>query len=126
MKIGTIDVHCGEHCSMMEQSLDACLRVVADRHRRRIIQYLRHEANGTATFDDLVDQVHSRGSDSGNGLPQNREELAIRLQHSHLPKLVDYGVVDFEHRSGAVRYHPNEQVEKVLDSLSEEVRLRNP
>ncbi|WP_396613859.1 ArsR family transcriptional regulator (plasmid) [Haloferax sp. S1W] len=110
---------------MTNHGLDACLHLVADRHRRRIIHYLRHEANGTTTVDDLVDHVYSSGSDSKIG-PQGREELAIQLHHTHLPKLAEYSVVEFEHRSGAVRYHPDEQVETVLDSLPGEVSLPNP
>lgn len=111
---------------MTNQSLDACLHLVADRHRRRIVHHLRHEANGTTTVDDLVDQFHSSGSDSKNGPLQDREELAIQLHHTHLPKLAEHGVVEFEHRSEAIRYHPDEQVETVLDSLPGEVSLPNP
>ena len=112
-----------ERRSMTNDSLDECLRLVADRHRRRVIYHLRHEANGTTTFEDLVDQVHRHASGGKNGPPPDREALAIRLQHSHLPKLADHGVVDYDHRSGAVRYYPDEQVEAVLDSLSEDVSL---
>jgi DNA-binding HxlR family transcriptional regulator len=106
-----------------DHSLDECLQVVADRHRRRIIHHLRHEPTGTTTFDDLVEQISSRASDSKDGPPQNRETLAVRLQHTHLPKLADYGVIEYEHRTGAVRYLSDEQVETVLDSLPDEVSL---
>jgi DNA-binding transcriptional ArsR family regulator len=111
---------------MTNHSLDACLQVVADRNRRRIIHHLRHEATGTTKFDDLVEQISSRASDSKNGPPRDREELAMQLQHTHLPKLADHGVVEYEHRTGAVQYHPDEQVETVLDSLPEEVSLPSP
>ncbi|ELZ63947.1 hypothetical protein C457_18268 [Haloferax prahovense DSM 18310] len=111
---------------MMTHSLDACLRLVADQHRRRIIHHLRHEATGATTFDDLVEQIHRRASDSKNGPPQDRDKLAIQFHHTHLPKLADYGVVEFEHTTGTVRYHPDEQVEAVLDSLPGEVSLPNP
>ncbi|WP_049967545.1 DUF7344 domain-containing protein [Haloferax prahovense] len=111
---------------MTTHSLDACLRLVAHGHRRRIIHHLRHEATGATTFDDLVDQMHRRASDTKNGPPQDRDALAIQLYHTHLPKLADYGVVKFEHRSGAVRYQPDEQVETVLDSLSSDQTLPNP
>jgi predicted transcriptional regulator len=111
---------------MTNHDLDRCLQLVADQHRRRIIHHLRHEANETTTFDDLVERISSRASDSKNGPQQDREELAIQLQHSHLPKLADYGVVEFEHTTGAVRYHPDERVETVLDSLPEEVSLPSP
>lgn len=102
---------------MASHSLDACLQLIADRHRRRVIHHLRHEAAGTTTFENLVDQVYDRVSDSTDGLLQDREELAIQLYHTHLPKLAEYGVVEFEHTTGTVRYRPNEQVETVLDSL---------
>ena len=111
---------------MTNHSLDACLQLLADRHRRQVIHHLREEANGAMTFDDLVGRIHSRASDSKNGPPQDRESLAIQLQHSHLPKLADHGVVDFEHANGTVRYRSHEQVETVLDSLSDEVSLPNP
>jgi hypothetical protein len=111
---------------MTNHSLDACLRLVADRHRRRIIHHLRHEATGTTTFEDLVDRMHRRAPDAKDGPPQDREALAIQLHHSHLPQLADHGVVEFDHRTGVVRYHPDERVETVLDSLPEEVSPPNP
>lgn len=111
---------------MTNHSLDACLRLVADRHRRRIIHHLRHEANGTTTFDDLVDHMPRRAPDAKDGPPQDREALAIQLHHTHLPQLADHGVVEFDHRTGVVRYHPDERVETVLDSLPEEVSPPNP
>ncbi|WP_277555699.1 DUF7344 domain-containing protein [Halobaculum limi] len=111
---------------MTTDSLDACLHLVADRNRRRVIHHLRHEATGTLTVDELVDQFHSSGSDSKDGPPQDREELAIQLHHVHLPKLAEHGVVEFEHRSGAIRYHTDEQVEAVLDSLLESVSVTTP
>jgi hypothetical protein len=111
---------------MTNRNLDACLRLVADRHRRRVIQHLRQQADRATTLDDLVDQMHGRASDAKDGPPQDREALAIQLHHTHLPQLADHGVVEFEHTTGAVRYQPDEQVETVLDSLPEEVSLPNP
>ncbi|KAB1197884.1 MULTISPECIES: ArsR family transcriptional regulator [Haloferax] len=111
---------------MSNDSLDACLHLVADKNRRRIIHHLRHEADETTTVDEIVDQFHSSGSDSKNDPLQDRKNLFIQLYHVHLPKLAEYGIVEFEHRTGTVRYHPNEQVETVLDSLSEAVSLPNP
>jgi hypothetical protein len=102
---------------MTKHDLDRCLQLVADQHRRQIIHHLRHEAKGTTTLDDLVERISSRASDSKNGPQQDREEIAIQLQHTHLPKLADHGVVEFDLRTGAVRYHPDEQVETVIDSL---------
>jgi hypothetical protein len=112
--------------TVTNHSLDACLRLVADPHRRRVIHYLRHEATGVTTIEDLADQIHRRAPDAKDDPPRDREALAIQLQHTHLPKLADHGVVEFEHTTGAVRYHPDAQVETVLDSLPGEVSPPNP
>ncbi|WP_424009285.1 DUF7344 domain-containing protein [Haloferax denitrificans] len=111
---------------MANDSLDACLHLVADRNRRRVIHHLRQEGGGTTTIDDIVDQFHSSGSDCKDGLPQDRKNIFIQLYHVHLPKLAEYGIVEFEHRSGTVQYHPDEQVERVLDSLPGRASLPNP
>ncbi|MEF8824726.1 MAG: ArsR family transcriptional regulator [Halapricum sp.] len=110
---------------MANHGLDACLQLVADRNRRRIIHSLRREADGITTFDDLVDQLHSCDSDSRNDTLRNREQLALRLHHTHLPKLADHDIVEFERSTGIVRYHPDERVETVLDSLPGDVSLPN-
>jgi len=111
---------------MTNHSLDACLRLVADQHRRRVIHHLRHETNGTTTFDDLVDQVHRQAPDSKNGPPQDREELAIQLHHTHLPKLADHGVVEHDPERGTIKYRPDDQIQAVLEGIPEEPSLANP
>ncbi|GAB6861848.1 ArsR family transcriptional regulator [Haloplanus litoreus] len=110
----------------MTNSLDACLELVSDRHRRRVVHHLRHEADGATTLEDLAEQLHSEGCDGKSGSLRDREQLAIQLHHTHLPKLAEYGVVEFELGSGAVRYQPNEQVETILDSLPTEASPPNP
>lgn len=111
---------------MTNHNLDTCLRLVADQYRRQIIHHLRHEANGTTTFDDLVEQISSQASDFKNDPPQGREKIAIQLHHIHLPKLANYGVIEFEHTTRVVRYHSDAQVETVLDSLPRDVSLSSP
>lgn len=104
---------------------DACLRLVSDKHRRAVIQHLRDESSLETTIDDLTRQLHGDPV-SGNGGGQDRDQLAVRLVHSHLPKLADYGVIEYDLRSGTVRYRPDEQVEALLDSLPNEVTTADP
>lgn len=56
----------------------------------------------------------------------DREQLAIQLYHTHLPRLADHGVVEFDPENQAVRYQPDEQLETVLDSLPDELSLAHP
>lgn len=111
--------------AMKERSLDTVLGLVADRDRRQAIQHLRHEADGDTSVDDLVDAVADGRSD-GNDQTTHPERLAIQLYHTHLPKLAEYGVVEFDPGRRAVRYRADEQVERVLDSLSDELPLAHP
>lgn len=116
----------GDSFSMEGHSSDACLRLVADRNRRRIIQQLRHESSSETTVDDLVDRLHSDGSVSDDDRRISREQLAIDLYHSSLPKLDAHGVIEYDRERGIVRYQPNELVETVLDSIPGAVAVSNP
>lgn len=111
--------------TMTERSPDTLLQLLADRRRRQAIHHLRHEANGQTTIDGLVDRLHNGGPDVDDQ-PTDREQLAIQLYHTHLPKLADHGVVELEPKSGAIRYQPDEQFETVLDSLPGEPPLPSP
>lgn len=106
--------------------LDACLGLVADRRRRRLVHQLRHNGNGETTIDDLVDRLNESERAAAMDQPPDREELAIQVHRTHLPKLADFGVVEYDLERGTVQYQPVEQVEAVLDSLPEEFAAANP
>ncbi|WP_425604187.1 DUF7344 domain-containing protein [Halobellus salinisoli] len=110
---------------MTERSLDTVLQLVADRHRRQTIHHLRHEANGKATIDEVVDRLHNGRSDA-DGQTIDREQLAVQLCHAHLPKLADHGVVEFDPENRTVRYRPDDQFETILDVLPDEQPLASP
>jgi hypothetical protein len=55
----------------------------------------------------------------------SRDQLAIHLTQSHLPKLADHGVVEQHQDRGTIKYRPDEGIEAVLDGLPEEPSLIN-
>lgn len=101
---------------MADTSLDACLGLVADRRRRLVIELLRHEADGEASFDALLDRCWGVTAPD-DGAIESREQFAAQLYHNHLPKLEAHGVVEHDTDERTVRYCPNTVVETVLDSL---------
>lgn len=111
--------------AMTTRSHDALIGLVADRHRRLAIQQLRKDVDGETTFDDLVDRLLGDESLADHNRI-DREKLAIQLYHAHLPKLADHGVVEFDPENRVVRYQPDEQIETVLDSLSDELPAAHP
>lgn len=108
--------------TVTERNLDTLLQLAADRRRRQVVHYLRHEPNAKTTIQDLVDRMQIDGSD-GDDHSTDREQLAIQLYHNHLPKLAAHGVVAFEPENQAVRYQSDEEFERILDALPEELPL---
>lgn len=106
--------------SMSDARLDASLRLVSDRQRRRILRQLRDEPTGTTTLEDLLDHLHDGEAPPPTAEQPDRDQLSIRLVHSHLPKLSNHGIIDYDRDDGEIRYRPDERVETVLDALPPE------
>lgn len=111
---------------MREDRIDDYLQLVADRHRRLVIQHLRHENNGETTVGDLVERLDGGEPVSVDDRRTDRRQLAVQLYHTHLPKLADLGVVEFDAVRGTVQYRPDERIEGVLDSIHGGVAWTNP
>lgn len=108
-------------------SLDDCLTIIADRRRRKLIDHLRNNGNGRARIDDVVNRLdREKLAAPRPGRPPDREALAMELHHNHLPKLEDYGVVDYDLERGMIQYLPNDQLEAALDSLPKAMSQPNP
>ena len=76
--------------------------------------------------DDLVDRLHQAGPDGADARRMDQDRLAIQLNHCHLPKLADHGIVEHDRDRGTTEYRPDEQIEAVLDGLPEEPSLTDP
>ena len=90
---------------------DAIYRCLADARRRDVLRYLREADDGTASVDDLTAYVVEQET---NSPVPDREKVAVSLYHTHLPMLADEGFVEFDERSGTVRYHPHQALERIL------------
>ena len=44
------------------------------------------------------------------------ERAKMKLLHFHLPKLQEFGFIDYDTRSGTIRYQKHESMEEILDS----------
>ena len=109
---------------MEDTDLDSCLRLVADRRRRELLQHLRHSGEREVGMGDLVDRLYEAESGAGDGAV-GRHELAIQLSHTHLPKLAEHGVIEPDYEQGSITYRPDERVETVLDRIPEEPSVAN-
>lgn len=111
---------------MDEKRLDECLHLVSNTHRRRVIQQLREKSTAKTTVEDLVDHLHESGSPAVIDRRLDRNRLSLHLAHDHLPKLADHGVIELDPTTETVRYQPDERLEAVLDSLTENLLPPDP
>ena len=97
--------------------VNGAMELLSDKSRRIVLKYLRDQPDHGASFEELVAHLSRRAA-----LVEERDQRSARfkiaLHHLHLPKLDNHGVLDYDGRSGAVRYHPNERVERLLDAAA--------
>lgn len=88
--------------------VNALLDALAHHLRREVIHYFETEARtSTASLDAVVAHIDNR-------VPRDREELTTALVHRHLPKLATEGWLEFDQRSGEIRYHGNDRAPRLL------------
>ncbi len=96
--------------------IDGLLDALSNHTRRFVLYYLRE--HGDATRTELTDVVTGwLATTAGNAADRStREQKRIALQHVHLPKLAECGLVEYEPEAGVVALadHP-EWVADCLD-----------
>lgn len=85
------------------------MELFANRHRRQLFLALAeldsHDADSIRLEEVLVD-------------PDNQEGVLIMMHHTHLPKLEEYGIIDWEVGSDTVRRGPRfDEVESLVELL---------
>lgn len=100
-------------------TLDAVFYILSNRRRRYACRYLSGEADGVADFDAVVDHVVAWEAEQDDELPDDhRKRVVSDLHHAHLPQLSDANLLDYDPRSGTVRYWGHPQIEKWVERAS--------
>lgn len=94
-------------------------RVLAEPRRRAILQHFISEGEVTASYEELLEGVLST-----DGPPDSRAGAEIKLHHMDLPALENAQLVEYDERSGTVRYIENPLVEELLDGGIDRTRSR--
>ena len=84
-------------------TLDQIFEVLSHRRRRYVLYYLRHVSDGVASIEDIATHVAQFECTSENA-DDHQASILTSLQHVHLPKLEEAGVVEYDERSEMVRY----------------------
>lgn len=78
-------------------SPDDAFEILSNGRRRAVIHYL-HEQDGEAHLSDIADHIASweYGVDRDEINSNQRRRVYISLYQTHLPKLAEYGVVEYD------------------------------
>jgi len=98
-------------------SLDAILDILANQHRRALLEYLMDRPGNAGPFEEATKHIVLRIGQKQGAQP-NHDDVQVALQH-HLPKLADAGVVDYDVRSQMIRYHEDERLETAYDRVGD-------
>lgn len=95
-------------------TLDEIFTALADK-RRRCLLYALRDGGVTRSIEEVREQVARWEADLGvRSDREHRRQLTVTLFHMHLPKLDRMGVLDFDQRTGTIRYHGHPLLEQWL------------
>ncbi|ELY86196.1 DUF7344 domain-containing protein [Natrinema altunense] len=111
-------------------SLDLVFDLLSNSRRRYVLYDLNDRPDGVATIENLTENVISleeatacddadgespTGSTADSDSMDRRTGVQLELQHVHLPKLEDAGVLEHDRRSETVRYWNQPSLEEWLE-----------
>jgi hypothetical protein len=111
-------VEWGEQSGDARPFIDDVFEVLADWRRREVCRFFVETDAEAASVDDLAMLVAGCRPADAEGPPPAHDELVATLEDRHLPRLDAAGVVDYDTRSGVVRYWGQPTVEKWLEHVT--------
>jgi len=96
--------------------LSRIFEALSEPRRRCVLYYLRD--HGQAQVDDLAVHIASweRDVPASAVSEEDADQIALELVHSHLPKLEDEGLIEYDPRTGTVSYsYPPSLLSEALD-----------
>jgi hypothetical protein len=99
----------------MPYSFDQTLDLISVPRRRTLLYHLKDLGVGAVPIDDIVDAVVTRErSIPARDAPESVDSVRVSLVHTHIPKLADLGIVEYDLGASTVRYHGNPALESFL------------
>lgn len=100
----------------IQLSVDAMITLLAQRERRQLMEWLQEIPGNSCSFEEVIKHlVDERAKQTGER--PSYDNVQAKLQHVHLPKLADAGVIEYDVRSNTIRYTGHEELEALLDLI---------
>lgn len=98
-------------------SPDVALRLLAEQRRRKVLRFLANNGEKPVPLDNLAAKITDGESTGNEEEMDSYDSVVTSLYHSHLPKLQEAGLVEFDRQDSTVRYRRHEDVEGLLDHV---------
>jgi hypothetical protein len=85
--------------------------LLASNRRRAILRYLTARPGEPVDRDELADFLLAHGEEA------DRQDIILTLQHAHLPKLADAGVITYQREQRQLTYRGSRELGQLLDFL---------
>lgn len=82
-------------------NMDGLFDLLSNGRRRYVLSYLQRADDDVVELTELVEWV--RTQEAGHAADQ-QNAVAIALHHVQLPKLAEWGLIDYDARSGTIHY----------------------
>lgn len=102
---------------------ETLLELLADPQRRTVLRHLRE--TGECDVAELIEAIATDGGTTASHRPSHETVSAVELHHSHLPRLADAGIVEYDRTAGVVRYRGTDRLEALLRAVSRHVESPN-
>ncbi len=95
--------------------------ILKNERRRMVIEYLKNQEDGSATLDVVAEHIAAieNDVDVSQISSSQRKRVYIGLYQCHLPKMDEYGVVDYEKSRGTIELRDISQFDRYLDTETE-------
>lgn len=96
----------------IDPTLDPALRTLTKSRHRSVLYRLHETPENVVSFEALVDYIIQHDPAS-----TNEDTVAIDLHHIILPKLTEYGWIDYDTDDETIRYARDASPEKLITGI---------
>lgn len=85
------------------ETIDKLFEILRNERRRCLCFIMADTDDEVFLLEELVDRFISQETTVDTTEAENRDCIAASLHHIHLPKLADFGIIEYDERSSTVR-----------------------
>jgi hypothetical protein len=85
------------------KTIDEIFDLFSSDRRRHLWRYITDSDGEVFSFEELVDHLTIQGENEDRAVETCRTSIEATLHHIDLPRLGDFGLIEYDARSGTVR-----------------------